>query len=99
MKELEWWIYQSRKVDDPWAIHMTAWKDGRRIRASTEIYGDFFADVPSKRMLIGMRSIVNLDSWLGDVRQILRAYGRELTDADRNQLIEEVSELKKQFKD
>lgn len=99
MKELEWWIYQSRKVDDPWAMHLTAWKDGRRIRASTEVYADFFHDVPSKRMLIGKRSIVSLDGWLNDVQQILTAYGHELTEADVNQLIEEISELKRQFKD
>ena len=98
MKEQTWCIYQGRNVPDPWAIHLTARKERRRIRAGTEIYADWFTN-PSKRFLIGDMSIVKTASWIDTIGHVLAAYDHPLTDGDREQLEWNLRELKKNFLD
>lgn len=98
MKEQTRWIYQGRNVPDPWAIHLTARKERRRIRAGTEIYADWFTN-PSKRFLIGDMSIVKTASWIDTIGHVLAAYNHPLTECDREQLEWNLRELKKSFLD
>ena len=98
MKEKSWWIYQGENALDPWAIHLTARKERRRIRASTEIYADWFTS-PSKRFLIGDMSIVQTASWIDTIGRILSSYGHPLTDGDRGHLEQSLKELKESFLD
>ena len=98
MKEKSWWIYQDKDSPDPWAIHLTARKERRRIRASTEIYADWFTN-PSKRFLIGDMSIVQATSWIGTIARILASYGHPLTEGDREHLEQSLKELKESFLD
>lgn len=98
MKEHSWWIYQERKVEEPWAIHVTARKSQRRIRADTEIYADWLP-TPSKRMLLHDTSIVQSRTWLSEVGKILAAYGHPLQERDVGQLEQELRELKESFLD
>lgn len=98
MKEQSWWIFQGRNVPDPWAIHLTARKKRRRIRADTEIYADWLT-TPSKRFLIGDMSIVQSESWINTIGYVLSAHDHPLTECDREQLVCNLSELKKNFLD
>ena len=98
MKEQTLWIYQGRNVPDPWAIHLTARKERRRIRADTEIYADWFTN-QSKRFLIGDMSIVQTVSWIDTIGHVLAAYNHPLTECDREQLEWNLKELKKNFLD
>lgn len=98
MKEKSWWIYQGGDAPDPWAIHLTARKERRRIRASTEIYADWFTN-PSKRFLIGDMSIVQAARWIETVGLILDMHDHPLTEGDREQLERSLKELKESFLD
>lgn len=98
MKELSWWVYQGRKVTEPWAIHLTARKERRRIRADTEIYADWF-NIPSKRFLIRDMSIVQTSRWIDGIGRILAAYDHPLDATDREQLEEALKDLKESFLD
>lgn len=98
MKEQTRWIYQGRNVPDPWAIHLTARKERRSIRADTEIYADWFTN-QSKRLLIGDMSIVQAASWIDTIGRVLAAYNHPLTECDREQLQWNLKELKKNFLD
>lgn len=98
MKEQTLWIYQGRDVPDPWAIHLTARKERRQIRADTEIYADWLTN-PSKRFLIADMSIVRTASWIDTIGHVLAAYDHPLTESDREQLEWNLKELKKSFKD
>ena len=98
MKEQTWWIYQGGNVPEPWAIHLTARKERRRIRADTEIYADWLTN-PSKRFLIADMSIVRTASWIDTIGHVLAAYDHPLTERDREQLEWNLKELKKSFKD
>lgn len=98
MKEQTLWIYQGRDVPDPWAIHLTARKERRQIRADTEIYADWLTN-PSKRFLIADMSIVRTASWIDTIGHVLAAYDHPLTERDREQLDWNLKELKKSFKD
>ena len=98
MKELSRWICQGRKVPDPWAMHLTAHKERRRIRADTEIYADWLG-IPSKRFLIRDMSIVQTERWIDSVGRILETYDHPLDDRDREQLRQELKELKESFQD
>ena len=98
MKEKSWWIYQGRKVTEPWAIHLTARKERRRIRAGTEIYADWL-NIPSKRLVIGDMSIVQASSWIDEIGRILAACDHPLDGADRQQLEQELKDLKESFLD
>jgi hypothetical protein len=98
MKEQTLWIYQGRNVPDPWAIHLTARKERRRIRADTEIYADWLTN-PNKRFLIGDMSIVKTASWIDTIGHVLAAYDHPLNECDREQLEWNLKELKKNFLD
>ena len=98
MKEKSWWVYQGRKVAEPWAIHLTARKERRRIRANTEIYADWL-NTSSKRFIIGDMSIVHASSWINEIGRILADYDHPLDGADREQLEQELKDLKKSFLD
>lgn len=98
MKEKSWWVYQDRKVTEPWAIHLTARKERRRIRADTEIYADWL-NIPSKRLIIGDMSIVQASSWIETIGRILAVYDHPLDGTDRQQLEEELKDLKESFLD
>lgn len=98
MKEKTWWIYQGRNVPDPWAIHLTARKERRSIRAGTEIYADWFTN-PNKRFLIGDMSIIQTTNWIDTIGHVLAAYNHPLTECDREQLEWNLRELKKNFLD
>lgn len=98
MKEKSRWVYQSRKVTEPWAIHLTARKERRRIRADTEIYADWL-NTSSKRFLIGDMSIVQTPRWIETIGRILAAYDHPLDGTDRQQLEEALKDLKESFLD
>ena len=98
MKELSRWIHQDRKVPEPWAIHLTARKERRRIRADAEIYADWIR-IPSRRFLICDMSIVQAERWIDSVGHILDIYDHPLDDRDREQLRQELKELKESFQD
>lgn len=98
MKEKSWWVYQGRKVTEPWAIHLTARKERRRIRAETEIYADWL-NTSSKRLVIGDMSIVQASGWIDEIGRILAAYDHPLDGADRQQLDEALKDLKESFLD
>lgn len=98
MKEKSWWVYQDRKVTEPWAIHLTARKERRRIRADTEIYADWL-NTSSKRLIIGDMSIVQASSWIDEIGRILAVYDHPLNGADREQLEQALKDLKESFLD
>ena len=98
MKEKSWWVYQGRKVHEPWAIHLAARKERRRIRADTEIYADWL-NTSSKRFVIGDMSIVQTAGWIDEIGRILAAYDHPLDGADREQLEQELKDLKESFLD
>ena len=98
MKEKSWWIYQGGDAPEPWAIHLTARKERRRIRVSTEIYADWFTNL-SKRFLIGDMSIVQTERWIETVGWVLDMHNHPLTESDREQLERSLKELKESFLD
>lgn len=91
-----WWIYQNRKVDEPWVLHITAKKEGRRIRADCEIYADWLM-TPSKRYLISDVSIVRSSALIGYIASICKRHGHDLTNDDDRQIRQELRDLKASF--
>lgn len=96
MKVREWWIYQSRKVPEPWALHITARKEYRRIRADCEIYADWFFS-PSKRFLIQDVSIVQSSNLIELIAKICKRHGHDITNDDERQIRQELRDLKASF--
>lgn len=97
MKQQEWWIYQKRKVPDPWAIHISARKDRRRcIEADVDFYADWFY---TDRFHVSNMVIRSTDAFVERVGRILDYYDHPLLANDKKQLREEIEELKEKFKD
>lgn len=97
MKEREWWIYQKRGCDSPWAIHMFVRKRYRSIRTNTEIYADWIPS-ESKRVVVGEMSIVQPGKWIDTIGEVLTHLDHPLDDADKEQLENEIREIKLSFK-
>lgn len=98
MKEKSCWIYQSSKAKESWAIHLTARKERRKIRADTDIYADWIS-IPSKKFHIADMSIEKPTSWIDTIGRVLAAYDHHLTDCDRKQLEHKLNDLKESFLD
>lgn len=98
MKTLSRWVYQERKAAEPWAIHITATKQYRRIRADTEVYADFF-NTDSKRMLLHDVDITSNKGCISELNRLLSAYGHPLRKSDVELIEQELDSLKNQFKD
>lgn len=97
MKVQERWIYQARKVDDPWALQITARKEYRRIRADSFLYAEWIPH-ERKRLSIPNVSLTNDDVFIGEVRGICLMAGKEFTDDDESQIREALDELRESFK-
>ena len=97
MKEREWWIYQKRTCDSPWAIHMFVRKRYKSIRADAEIYADWIP-AESKRVVVGDMSIVQPEKWIDTIGEILTRLDHPLDEGDRGQLENEIREIKLSFK-
>lgn len=97
MKEQSWWIHQDSNTE-PWSIHLTAQKEHRKIRATTEIYADWI-NTPNKRFLLGEMSIVQPDKLIQTIGKVLSIYDHPLTKEDREHIEQSLIELKYSFID
>lgn len=97
MKSKEWWIYQKREVESPWAIHMYVQKHYRSIRADTELFADWIP-AESKRLVLGNMSIVRPEHWMEVISTVLTTLDHPPDDQDLKQLAIEIDELKLSFK-
>lgn len=97
MKRRERWIWQERKVDSSWALHVTARKERRKIRADCELYADWLSP-PSKVFRITDVSIVNPITLIRDCVKVCDAYGHSLNENDIDQIRNELQELQESFK-
>ena len=96
MKRHERWIWQERKVDSPWALHVTARKERRKIRADCELYADWLSP-PSKLFRIMDVSIVNPITVIRNCVKICGTYGHSLNESDIDQIRKELQELRESF--
>ena len=102
MKELDRWVYQAREVAQPWALHISARKEYRKIRADAEIYADYFTDYfnnKTHRMLIRDVSIAQAKTFLAVVGWVLGMYGHPLTETDKQQITDTITDIKQSFLD
>lgn len=98
MKVKEYWVYQDREVDEPWAIYIVARKHYRKIRADTVIYSDLIGN-ESKSLEIKDISIVSSSMWINEIDRILKAIGMPLDESDINQLKDSLEAVKRSFID
>lgn len=98
MKKLDRWVYQAREVAQPWALHISARKENRKIRADAEIYADYFTN-DTHRMLIRDVSIVQAKTFLAVVGEVLGMYGHPLTETDKQQITDTITDIKQSFLD
>ena len=98
MKKLDRWVYQARKVAQPWALHISSRKEHRKIRADAEIYADYFTN-KTHRMLIRDVSIVQAKTFLAVVDEVLSMYGHPLTETDKQQITDTITDIKQSFLD
>lgn len=98
MKRKEWWIYQERKEEVPWAVHVDAVKDGRKVTATFEVFAEWINN-KSKRMVFQDVPITNgASSFLLAFHRLADSRGHPLTDADEMQVKYEIKMLKESFK-
>ena len=98
MKKLDRWVYQAREVAQPWALHISARKEYRKIRADAEIYADYFTN-ETHRMLIRDVSIAQAKTFLAVVGEVLGMYGHPLTETDKQQITGTITDIKQSFLD
>ena len=98
MKKLDRWVYQAREVTQPWALHISSRKEHRKIRADAEIYADYFTN-KTHRMLIRDVSIVQAKWFLAVVDEVLGMYGHPLTETDKQQITDTITDIKQSFLD
>ena len=98
MKKLDRWVYQAREVAQPWALHISSRKEHRKIRADAEIYADYFTN-KTHRMLIRDVSIVQAKWFLAVVDEVLGMYGHPLTETDKQQITDTITDIKQSFLD
>lgn len=98
MKKLDRWVYQAREVAQPWALHISSRKEYRKIRADAEIYADYFTN-KTHRMLIRDVSIVQAKRFLAVVDKVLGKYGHPLTETDKQQITDTITDIKQSFLD
>lgn len=98
MKKLDRWVYQAREVAQPWALHISSRKEYRKIRADAEIYADYFTN-KTHRMLIRDVSIVQAKWFLAVVDEVLGMYGHPLTETDKQQITDTITDIKQSFLD
>ena len=98
MKKLDRWVYQAREVAQPWALHISSRKEYRKIRADAEIYADYFTN-KTHRMLIRDVSIVQAKRFLAVVDEVLGMYGHPLTETDKQQITDTITDIKQSFLD
>ena len=98
MKKQDRWVYQAREVAQPWALHISARKEYRKIRADAEIYADYFTN-KTHRMLIRDASITRAEMFLAVVDEVLGMYGHPLTETDKQQITDTITDIKQSFLD
>ena len=98
MKELDRWVYQAREVAQPWALHIAARKEHRKIKADAEIYADYFTN-KTHQMLIRDVSIAQAKTFLAVVGWVLDMYGHPLTETDKQQITDTITDIKQSFLD
>lgn len=98
MKKLDRWVYQAREVAQPWALHISARKEYRKIRADAEIYADYFTN-KTHQMLIRDASINRAEMFLAVVDYVLGKYGHPLTETDKQQITDTITDIKQSFLD
>lgn len=98
MKQLDRWVYQAREVAQPWALHIAARKEYRKIRADSEIYADYFTN-KTHQMLIRDVSIAQAKTFLAVVDWVLGMYGHPLTETDKQQITDTITDIKQSFLD
>lgn len=98
MKKLDRWVYQAREVAQPWALHISSRKEYRKIRADAEIYADYFTN-KTHRMLIRDASINRAEMFLAVVDEVLGMYGHPLTETDKQQITDTITDIKQSFLD
>jgi len=96
MKRRERWIWQERKVDSSWALHVTAHKERRKIRADCELYADWLSP-PSKLFRIMNVPITNPIALIRDCVGICDAYDHPFNKSDIDQIRTELQELLESF--
>ena len=98
MKKQDRGVYQAREVAQPWAMHISARKEYRKIRADAEIYADYFTS-KTHRMLIRDASINRAEMFLAVVDEVLGMYGHPLTETDKQQITDTITDIKQSFLD
>lgn len=97
MKKKEWWIWQARKVDEPWVLHLTAYKEYRKVRADCELFADWL-NTPSRLFRMVDVPIVKPEALLRDIDKVCSVYDHPMNDDDRAQIAQELDLLKESFK-
>lgn len=94
VKTKDWWIYQERNVESPWALHLTVKKDGRSIRCEGELFADWVPCDTHKFVL----DLIPLNSLKSALYKALRDFGVEMDEQDQMQIDYEVRLIKESFK-
>lgn len=97
MQVKEIWITQKRKVDIPWALHVTAYKKGRRIRADCELYAEWI-NTASRKILIYDTVFKTNKPLIETVSDICEKMHNPLSYQDKAQIEEELNDLRDSFK-
>ena len=94
-KVQSWWIYQGRRVTEPWTIHVFCTKEGRKIRCDFDLFAEW---IPNKSRRLTARDIPTSERFIQQVQDICVSLGVEFTESDAQTIREELTEMLKQFK-
>ena len=86
-------IYQQASVEEPWALTFEVTKDQRRWKASAELMADW---VPNRSKVFRFAE-TNLNASVKAVAETCKTLGHEMTQADLDQIHDELGYFKKTF--
>lgn len=87
-------IYQQAQVEEPWALSFEVTKEQRTWRANAELMADW---VPNRSKVFRFAE-TNLSASVKAIAATCKALGHEMTQADLDQIQNELDYFKKSFK-
>lgn len=86
----DYWIYQQRRKAIPWAVHIFATKDGRKLRCDFDMYAEW---IPTDSNKITVEDC-SLHSVAGHIAKLCKKFGQEFTPDDQRDIDENIEILK-----
>lgn len=94
VKTKDWWIYQERKTESPWALHLIIKKDKRSVRCEGELFAEWVS-CDSHKFVFHLLPLNSLKDYL---QKVMNSYGIVMDEQDQMQIDYEVKLIKESFR-